>query len=122
MAPGYVSALVRYDWPGNVRELQNVIERSLILSDGPQLAVQDLPPEFKTLVVSTPIPSGSFHDSLRYFKREMVMGALRGTAGNRQKAARDLQISRSYLHRLLKQLDILDEDAVAEHAVSVAKS
>jgi DNA-binding NtrC family response regulator len=122
LSPGYVSALVRYDWPGNVRELQNVIERSLILSDGPQLAVQDLPPEFKTLVVSTPIPSGSFHDALRYFKREMVMGALRGTGGNRQKAARELQISRSYLHRLLKQLDIPDEDAVAEHAVSAAKT
>ena len=122
MAPGYVSALVRYDWPGNVRELQNVIERSLILSDGPQLAVQDLPPEFKTLVVSTPIPSGSFHDSLRYFKREMILGALRGTAGNRQKAARDLQISRSYLHRLLKQLGIPDEQAVAEQALSAAKT
>ena len=66
--------------------------------------------------------SGSFHDALRYFKREMVMGALRGTAGNRQKAARELQISRSYLHRLLKQLDIPDEDAVAEHAVSAAKT
>ena len=90
LTPGYVSALVRHDWPGNVRELQNVIERSLILSDGPQLAVQDLPPEFKTLVISTPIPSGSFHDALRHFKREMILGALRSTTGNRQKAAREL--------------------------------
>jgi DNA-binding NtrC family response regulator len=121
-SPGYASALVRYDWLGNVRELQNVIERSLILSDGPQLAVQDLPPEFKTLVVSTPIPSGSFHDALRHFKREMVMGALRSTAGNRQRAARELQISRSYLHRLLKQLDIADEEPAAEKTLAAAKS
>ncbi|MBI4166061.1 MAG: sigma-54-dependent Fis family transcriptional regulator [Acidobacteria bacterium] len=117
LTPGFVSALVRHDWPGNVRELQNVIERSLILSDGPQLAVQDLPPEFKTLVVSAPLPSGSFHDALRHFKREMIMGALRVTSGNRLKAARELQISRSYLHRLLKQLDIPDEEAVAEQAL-----
>ena len=32
-------ALMRYDWPGNIRELQNVIERSVILSDGPELHV-----------------------------------------------------------------------------------
>ena len=32
-------ALIRYDWPGNIRELQNVIERSVILSDGPEFHV-----------------------------------------------------------------------------------
>lgn len=120
--PGFVSALVRHDWPGNVRELQNVIERSLILSDGPQLAVQDLPPEFKTLVVSTPIPSGSFHDAVRHVKREMILGALRATSGNRQKAARELHISRSYLHRLLKQLNIAEEEPVGEQALSAVKT
>ena len=34
-----VEALSRYDWPGNIRELQNVIERSVILSNGPELQV-----------------------------------------------------------------------------------
>jgi formate hydrogenlyase transcriptional activator len=34
-----MQALVRYPWPGNIRELQNVIERAVILSKGPQLAV-----------------------------------------------------------------------------------
>lgn len=56
--PGFVSALVRHGWPGNVRELQNVIERSLILSDGPQLGVQDLPPEFNKFGIPSEIPSG----------------------------------------------------------------
>ncbi|WP_075097844.1 sigma-54-dependent transcriptional regulator [Sandaracinus amylolyticus] len=32
--------LVRYEWPGNVRELQNVIERAVILSEGPELAIE----------------------------------------------------------------------------------
>jgi len=37
-----LEALVNYDWPGNIRELQNVIERSVILSKGPELRV-DMP-------------------------------------------------------------------------------
>ncbi len=120
--PGFVSALVRHDWPGNVRELQNVIERSLILSDGPQLAVQDLPPEFKSLAVTAEFTSGSFHDAMRHYKREMVLGALRATGGNRLKAAQELQISRSYLHRMLKQLNIPEEEPVGEQALASIKS
>jgi formate hydrogenlyase transcriptional activator len=34
-----MSALIRYDWPGNIRELQNVIERAVIVSNGPVLKV-----------------------------------------------------------------------------------
>lgn len=34
-----LEALIYYDWPGNIRELQNVIERSVILSNGPELRV-----------------------------------------------------------------------------------
>jgi formate hydrogenlyase transcriptional activator len=34
-----MEALVRYSWPGNIRELQSVIERSVILSQGPVLRV-----------------------------------------------------------------------------------
>ena len=34
-----LEALTNYDWPGNIRELQNVIERSVILSNGPELHV-----------------------------------------------------------------------------------
>jgi len=120
--PGFISALVRYDWPGNVRELQNVIERSLILSEGPQLGVQDLPPEFKNLAIGTELPTGSFHDALRHFKRELVLGALRSSAGNRVKAAQELQISRSYLHRLLKQLNIPAEEPAPERAFSSGKT
>ena len=38
--PGYtMEALTNYDWPGNIRELQNVIERSVVLSNGPELQV-----------------------------------------------------------------------------------
>jgi formate hydrogenlyase transcriptional activator len=35
-----MNAMVCYSWPGNIRELQNVIERAVILSKGPELQVQ----------------------------------------------------------------------------------
>ena len=37
-----VEALIAYDWPGNIRELENVIERAVVLSEGPALTLDDL--------------------------------------------------------------------------------
>jgi transcriptional regulator with GAF, ATPase, and Fis domain len=38
-----IAELMGYDWPGNVRELENVIERSMILSPGSDLAIDQIP-------------------------------------------------------------------------------
>ncbi len=54
---------------------------------------------------------GKFHEAVRAFKRELVRSALRMQAGNKLQAARELGISRCYLHRLLNQLNI--NEAVA---------
>jgi DNA-binding NtrC family response regulator len=117
LSPGFVSALAGYDWPGNVRELQNVIERSLILADGPEVRVRDLPQELQRLAVPTDMANGSFHEAVRAFKRELILAALRAHSGNKLQAAKELSISRSYLHRLLNQLDIqTKEDEAAETA------
>ncbi|MCU1282053.1 MAG: transcriptional regulator, partial [bacterium] len=40
---GFSQALLRYPWPGNVRELRNVVERAIILANGPELTVSELP-------------------------------------------------------------------------------
>ena len=44
ISPETIEALLNYDWPGNVRQLENFIERSVLLSPGPDLrvAVADL--------------------------------------------------------------------------------
>jgi len=41
---GAMASLVDYGWPGNVRELANVLERAVLLADGPEIGVADLPP------------------------------------------------------------------------------
>ena len=56
IAPDAVEVLTRYRWPGNVRELRNVLERALVLGDGPVLEVDDLPPELRPSSASTARP------------------------------------------------------------------
>jgi two-component system response regulator HydG len=110
LTPGFLSGLARHEWPGNVRELQNIIERSVVLANGNQmLGVRDLPPELQGATIPDELPRGSFHDALISFKRELVRSALRRHSGNKLKAARELNISRCYLHRLLNQLGLPDE-------------
>ena len=75
--PAAMETLMRHDWPGNVRELQNVIERAVILSDGPVLTLplRDLQPGS-----GTPIPKESGHKNLRAalddMERQKIIAAL----------------------------------------------
>src|SRR5713226_1866463 len=115
MTPGFLGALARHSWPGNVRELQNVIERSVVLANGNErLGVDDLPPELQGLSISDELPRGSFIEAVRGFKRELVRSALAMHGGNKLKAARELGISRCYLHRLLNQFSVVGSREAAE--------
>jgi two-component system NtrC family response regulator len=56
ISSGAMERLLEYNWPGNVRELENVIERAIILSDGHQIQIKDLPSEVRE---HRPEPPGS---------------------------------------------------------------
>lgn len=115
MTSGFLAALSRHTWPGNVRELQNVIERSVVLANGHErLGIDDLPPELQGFGITDELPKGSFHEAVRGFKRELVRSALAMHGGNRLQAAKELGISRCYLHRLLNQLSVEDASTEAE--------
>jgi DNA-binding NtrC family response regulator len=45
IAPEAIERLVAYNWPGNIRELENLMERTLLFCEGPEIRVSDLPPE-----------------------------------------------------------------------------
>jgi DNA-binding NtrC family response regulator len=62
--PEAVEMLMAHDWPGNIRELENVIERAVVLADGPAVTTEDLPPEVRStgrrrLRSRRPLGSGS---------------------------------------------------------------
>jgi two-component system, NtrC family, response regulator len=104
MSRAVIAALQEYDWPGNVRELQNVLERAVVICDGPEIVMDDLPSQFAAWEV--PCDSYSFDDEVRSFKRRLIQRALSDTNNNKQQAARTLKIARSSLHRLIDELDI----------------
>jgi DNA-binding NtrC family response regulator len=58
IAPGAMQRLMEYHWPGNVRELENVVERAVVLSTGPILSEELLPPQVRPPRAGTPwVPS-----------------------------------------------------------------
>jgi transcriptional regulator with PAS, ATPase and Fis domain len=98
--------LVNCEWPGNVRELANVIERAVVLGQGPDVAVRDLS-------LSTAGPTGkngceslSYRQALEMAKRDVVLRALTQTDGNRTAAARLLGLHKTHLLNLIKSLGI----------------
>jgi DNA-binding NtrC family response regulator len=93
-----------YVWPGNVRELENVIQSSIIRADLPVIQVLDLPDRFREVEPADgDLPqNGTFEMLLRDFKLKVALKAIEDCNGNKTLAARSLNISRAYLHRLIR--------------------
>src|SRR3984893_14269482 len=101
LSPQAANLLLRYPWPGNVRELENALERALALAQSDRIGVDDLPPE----LASAPPPVQTEDDvrTLAEVERDCIAAALRGSGGNRAKAAKKLGIGAATLYRKLKQ-------------------
>ena len=94
-----------YAWPGNVRELANVIERGVVLGDGPCFTVDHLPSRVIGNGTSSP-PTQAFHDAVNSHRRALIVNALARAQGNRATAAKALGLHRSHLLKLIKALGI----------------
>ncbi|MEM9586144.1 MAG: sigma-54 dependent transcriptional regulator [Planctomycetota bacterium] len=130
--PEAIRVLQNYAWPGNIRQLENVVERAVLLARGPQLGIEDLPPEvLGKSAVAMPInamasgqasktpdaaPSmasqGSVGQTLREAmegpEREIILGALRQHHWNRAATAEMLDINRTTLYKKMKRLGLDD--------------
>jgi DNA-binding NtrC family response regulator len=99
--------LTAYSWPGNVRELQNAIERAVVLKTGGMLSPEDFSLQPMDLSSNRAEQMGRpFHQAIEHHKREIIRRALARASGNQTKAAEWLGLQRTYLARLIKQLDI----------------
>jgi two-component system response regulator HydG len=92
-----------YDYPGNVRQLEHVIQRAVAIAQGPQLEPGDLPEEMIATRPTPPAPEGSVAAARERTEREMIVAALGRYRGEVGAAAKELQISRTTLWRLMKK-------------------
>jgi len=119
ISPEALDQLLAYSWPGNVRELRNVIERAVILSDGPSLMPDHLPdgvrrgcsdgtsrtalpPPPPPSTATLPFPGGeAYKDRVREYEVQMIREGLRRADGNQTRAAELLRIPlRTLVHKM----------------------
>jgi two-component system response regulator AtoC len=98
--------LMAYEWPGNVRELANVIESAVVLGQGPDLTLHDLPVRIVSTTVKGLRRGFTYHRAIDDYRRELIARTLAHTEGNRAAAAKILGLQRTYLSRLIKSLRI----------------
>jgi two-component system, NtrC family, response regulator AtoC len=98
-----------YRWPGNVRELRNVIERGVLLSEGPVLGPEMLPPELHgRFPVDAPqeVDLGPDGLDIEELEESLLMEALRRAKGNRTAAGRLLGLSRHQIRNRLRKYGV----------------
>jgi len=98
--------MLKYDWPGNIRELRNALERAVVMGSHEEIRPEDLPiftprTAYKGLEVGL-----TLNEAINRFKKEFIIANLRHTGGNRTRAAKKMDIQRTYLSRLISKLDI----------------
>jgi DNA-binding NtrC family response regulator len=100
LTPQAMDALCRHDWPGNVRELRNVLERALIICEGPAIDAEHL-----CLRARKDVPLSSITD-LGALERKAIERAMQDADGNKVKAAKKLGISRMQLYGRLQKFGL----------------
>ena len=106
ITPDFLATLELQPWKGNIRELRNVIERSLIVCEGEQLTIADLPLDIQNAHYeqSDEETPGSFE--LSAMERRHIARVLEYTKGNKTEAARLLKIGLTTLYRKIEEYRI----------------
>lgn len=112
--PQAIRRLMAYHWPGNIRQLFNVIERAVVLHNGPTLTAEMLMADtwFKDVASDDPSPpsegpgwpmgSDDMVMPLNELERRAIEQAMRQCQGSASEAARRLNISQATIYRKLK--------------------
>ncbi len=100
-------ALSRFGWPGNVRQLENMVERIVVLYDGPTVTSRMLPADvLETVSAARSDDDGRAPDEILPFteiERREIVRALRICEGNVSHAAERLGSGQATLYRKIKK-------------------
>jgi two-component system response regulator AtoC len=111
--PKALEALMNYNWYGNVRELENTIERAIVLTDGDNVELENLPIEiqdFQNGIQLAPLPEEeySIKKGSKFLEMNLIKKALKKTKGNHTHAAKLLEISHRALLYKIKEYGIVE--------------
>ncbi|MCB2207133.1 MAG: sigma-54 dependent transcriptional regulator [Bacteroidetes bacterium] len=96
--PAALKRLQEYDFPGNVRELENMIERAIVIGNGKQITLKDLPLERNSI--------GSSYKSLDELEKKYILEILNKHDWNISRSARALKVDRVTLYNKIKKYNL----------------
>jgi len=103
IAPEVLQALAAYPFPGNIRELENLMERAVVLAEGPVVELRHLPPDLQLDQQQLKTSRQGGMATLEENERQHILWVLEQTGGNKSRAAEILDIDRASLWRKLKR-------------------
>lgn len=99
-----IRLLMAAQWRGNVRQLDNAVERAVMMCEGTQIEVDDLPPDL--LGMNQPLPdTDDLRSALRHYEKLHIARVLRQCPDKRE-AAKRLKLGLSSLYRKIEELNI----------------
>jgi DNA-binding NtrC family response regulator len=103
-----MALMMDYHWPGNVRELENVIERAVVIDQGPEIKARQLPFCSPALAASSTgaQPIGAPGRTLEEMEKQHILTTLERQQWNIAKASRVLDIDRTTLHKKIKKFGL----------------
>ncbi|MBP6872286.1 MAG: sigma-54-dependent Fis family transcriptional regulator [Bacteroidales bacterium] len=100
--PAALKRLQEFDFPGNVRELENMIERAIVVGNGKEIRVKDLP-------LGREVSTASTAESLEEQEKKHIVQILTRYDWNISRAAKALQIDRVTLYNKIRKYDLNQE-------------
>ncbi len=110
ITPEALRPLMSYSWPGNVRELENVIERAVVLSSGPEITLDLLPDNIlgrgSALMLGEPPSDASLFEIVEDVEKRIISDMLEKCNWNQTEAAERFKVPLSTLNQKIRRLNI----------------
>ncbi|MDR2068350.1 MAG: sigma 54-interacting transcriptional regulator [Spirochaetaceae bacterium] len=103
-----IETMLSYSWPGNIRELENCIERACVIGKNTWIQKKDLFLKMGSNAIEGEVEGRNLKAAINVFKARFIKKVLEENNWNQTETAKTLDIQRTYLSRLIKELDIMN--------------